>query len=115
MARAPLPDRISIGTFFVLRWDVDAERMFLWVDDAAHSSYDMGCHLSAVVDQLVLWGVPKLFAARAVDAAREFRAVQVIPTQDRVINLLPRTSQANPVAEQLAAMDELNLNTYVHP
>lgn len=115
MARAPLPDRIPLGTFFVLRWDHDAERMILQVDDEAHSSYDMGCDLPKVVFQLKLWGVPALFAERAVNTAREFRAVQVIPTQDRIINLIPRKTNSNPVAEQLAAMDDLNLNTYVHP
>lgn len=115
MARAPLPDRIPTGTFFVLRWDVDAERMLVQVDDEARSSYDLGCVLPRVVDQLALWGVPRLFATRAVDTAREFRAVQVIPTQDRIINLIPRTPNSNPVAEQLAAMDDLNPNTYVHP
>lgn len=111
MARAKLPVEIPL-TFFVLRWIPEIERYVIHLDDAKRSSHDLGHYAPQVVRQLTWWRLPKMLAERAVDAAHEFRAVQVIPRQDRVINLIPRGAQRDVVAEMLRQIEEQPNTTF---
>lgn len=118
MARAPIPTSIPLKTFFVLRWIPEVEEFVIHLDDATRTSHLLGGYSPQVVRQLTWWTLPKMLATRAVDAAREFRAVQVIPTQDRVINLIPRGAHRDVVAELLAQteaeMDLTKPNHFTH-
>lgn len=114
MPRAPLPTSVKLLPFFVLRWDADMEEMVLHLADASRTSYSMGSDLPQAARQLTLWGVKKIDAERAIDAAREFRAVQVILDQDRIIPLIPRAVPNNAVAQQFAEIEQQESTTYVH-
>jgi len=114
MARAPLPPSVPLNTFFVLQWLPDAEEFVIHLDDKQRSSYRLGSYGPQVVRQLTWWGLPKMLATRVVDAAHEFRAVQVIPTQDRVINLIPRGEQKDVVAELLRQAEIENTQPFIH-
>lgn len=93
MARAAIPENLLEGhEFFVLRFDVDAERLYIHIDDEDSSSYDLGDDLLAAAKMLERWGVDAQFADRAVHQAREFRIVQAIPSQHRVLNLFSRST-----------------------
>ena len=83
--RAPLPESLP-GRFFVLGYDRDRATYILVVDDADESSYNLGHDIPTIMQQFERWGL-KDIGNRAVDAAREFRLVQVIPKEDRVIRL----------------------------
>lgn len=92
MAKVPLPrDLLNGQTFFVLRWDDEREKMFIHIDDKDKSSYDLGGNLPQVVRQLTWWGIDDLYADRVVNQAKEFRAVQAIPAQNRILNLFDRS------------------------
>lgn len=113
MARAKLPAAIPL-TFFVLTWVPDAEHYIVHLDDASRSSHNLGEYSPQVVRQLVWWGVTPRLADRAVDAVREFRAVQVIPSKDRVINLFPRGKSKDVVADMLREIESQPANTFSH-
>lgn len=89
MAKAPLPEHIP-GAFFVLRWRRDIETFVVELDDATHSSYDLGADPMTVVGLLRLRGFQKKFREQAVDIAREFGAAQCIPAGERVLPLFRR-------------------------
>lgn len=114
MPRAPLPASVNLLPFFVLRWEPDMEEMLLHLADATRTSYALGGDLPQIARQLVLWGMKPLDASRAVDTAREFRAAQVIPNQDRIIPLIPRTVANNSVAQQFAEIEQQETTTYVN-
>ena len=88
MARAPLPDELP-GTFFVLEWDRARECFILHIDDEDGSSYNLGNVIETVMMRFRIWGLPRI-GNRAIDAAREFGVVQVLPEEDRIINLINR-------------------------
>ena len=113
MARAPLPPSIPIVTFFVLQWLPDAETFVIHLDDEKHSSHRMGGYSPQVARQLTWWGLPKMLAERVVDAAREFRTVQVIPKQSRIINLIPRGKPGDVVAEMLRQAESEPQNQFI--
>jgi hypothetical protein len=98
MSSAPLPDRLlDDQAFFVLCWEADAERMVLHIDDEDRSSYNLGGHPPDVLRLLIRWGLDEQLADRAIGQAREFSAVQVIPAQRRVINLIDRGPAARKI------------------
>lgn len=94
MARPPLPAALT-GAFFVLAYDRIRECLVLYLDDIDRSSYRLGTVAEAAF-QFKLWGQPE-FGLRAVDQAREFGMVQAIPSQNRIINLIPRNVKRSPV------------------
>lgn len=99
----------------MLVWEHEREEMVIFIDDEKHTSYSLGSYLPQVVRQLTWWGVRAQFADRAVNAAREFRKVQAIPSQDRVINLIDRSDPRKTlVAEQLSAIDSRSPTRYIH-
>lgn len=115
MARAALPNAIALLPFFVLRWDVDIEQMIVYVrgDDGDQASYELGDHLPSVSAQLCRWGLSDpIFVDRAVDSAKEFRAVQVIPDQKRIISLHRRDGQQKLVADMLNDAERPEGSTY---
>lgn len=87
--KAPLPSVLP-GEFFVLVWNRDAETFRIELDDAHHSSYDLGGDPQKVNDLLHLRGFEKAFREQAVDIAREFGMSQCIPSQRRVLPIIPR-------------------------
>lgn len=89
MPKAPLPS-ILPGAFFLLRWRRDIETFVVELDDETHSSYDLGPEPVRVAEELRRRGLPKQFREQAVDLAREFGAAQCIPSQERVLALIPR-------------------------
>lgn len=115
MARASLPSQVALLPFFVLRWDVDTEQMVIYVRDEKgdQASYELGDHLPTVSQQLTFWGLgDPLFVDRAVDSAKEFRAVQVIPEQARIISLHKRTADEKLVADMLTEAERPEGSTY---
>ena len=119
MARAALPEQLPLDPFFVLRWDPDVEDMSVIVDvrvdDSSDlQSYSLGDYLPGVSRALQFQGLDPLFADRAVDAAREFRAVQVIPRTSSVIPLIQRTLNHDPVIDMLAQQDQEQQTSYAH-
>lgn len=113
MARAKLPTSIPL-TFFVLRWLPENETYVLHVDDAKRTSYDMGGDALRLSRQLTAWGVPKMLADRAVDAAREFRAAQAVIRSNRVINLFPRGKTGDVVGQMFQQLDTQDQNTFTY-
>ena len=124
MARAKLPASIP-GTFFVLRYDKDRDVMSIWMN--ATDSHSIGEEVNqhtgeswfnptAGSHQLQRWGVEKFCANDAIDQALEFRSVQVIPAERRVINLLPRGSQVRDaqIVHAFAVHDEQPRNSYAY-
>lgn len=93
MSKAPLPSQIP-GDFFVLIWNRDAETFRIELDDAHHSSYDLGGNPAQVARLLYLRGFKKAFREHAVDIAREFGMAQCIPSQERVIAIISRRAPA---------------------
>lgn len=112
MARAKLPISPPMSPFFVLRWDVDTEDMVIHLSDEKRTSFSLGDYLPQVVRQLILWGIPKLLAEQCTDAAKEFRAVQVVPSDGRVINLIPRGNCGDTVAEQFKQIENVENQAY---
>lgn len=103
MARVARPSALQLDPFFVLRWDADMEQMVIYVEvDGKPESYELGDYMPGASRQLQLWGVDPFFADRAIDTAREFRAVQVIQSQDRIIPLHKREAAGRLVADALA-------------
>ena len=115
MARAKLPTAIP-GPFFVLRYDKEREVMSIWMSDTESHAIgeeitpdgDIRFNPTAASHQLQRWGVDKLVANDAVDQALEFRSVQVIPREKRVINLIRRGSSVRDelLAKAFAIHDE---------
>ena len=103
--RSPLPASLP-GDFFVLGYDRDRLTYILVADDADNSSYNLGREIPVIMQQFALWGLADL-GNRAVDAAREFRLVQVIPHEDRVIRLHnPDLSGAAQIAQRLQEQEQ---------
>ncbi len=115
MARARLPDAIP-GPFFVLRYDKEREVMSILMSETeSHAigevvTADGGLQFNptAASHQLQRWGVDKFVANDAIDQALEFRSVQVIPREKRVINLIRRGSNVRDdlLAQAFAIHDE---------
>lgn len=99
MPKAILPS-IFPGDFFLLRWRRDVETFVVELDDATHSSYDLGTDPLGVVEELRRRGFEKQFREQAVDMAREFGAAQCIPAQQRVLPIIPRRAPAPDVFAQ---------------
>ncbi|RKX65559.1 MAG: hypothetical protein DRP42_04545 [Tenericutes bacterium] len=91
MAKAPLPKFIP-GDFFVLTYTRGSGRYVLHLDDADGSSYNLGSNVDFILRQFELWGYEGI-ARDAIDRARTFRTVQVIPEQNRIINLFERPNE----------------------
>ena len=89
MPQAPLPKTLP-GEFFVLECSPDTGQFIIHVDDGDGTSYRLGDDIPRVQLQFRLWGVNQRFSDRCIDAAKEFRSAQCIPSQDRVINLIER-------------------------
>lgn len=103
--KAPLPKELP-GDWFVLGYDRDRDTHILVVDDEDGSSYNLGHDVQKVMRQFELWGL-KEFGNRAIDAAREFRLVQGIPSEDRVIRLAGHdTTPADLIARQLIEKEQ---------
>lgn len=100
MAKAKFPDYIP-GDFFVLVCEksqpgvlivgasVGRFRFTLIVDDDDQSTYDLGSNLSVIFRRFELWGLGEI-GREAIDRARNFGTVQVIPAQNRIINIFDR-------------------------
>ena len=86
--RPPLPDALP-GEFFVITWDKFAEKYILLVDDAEHSSYDLGKNMNLILRILRGWDVERI-GSRAIDMAKEFGVAQAILGTDRVVALYER-------------------------
>lgn len=89
MPQAPLPETLP-GDFFVLEYDRDLGRYLLHVDDADGKSFRLPGSVPRIQLQFRQWGLDKRLSDDVIDAAREFGAVQCIPAQRRVINLIDR-------------------------
>lgn len=112
MPKVRLPrDLLRDARFFVLRWDHEAECMYLHVDDEDRSSHVLGSDLPAAVRCLVFCGVKPEIADRSIGVAREFRLAQVI-SDGRVIPLLPRDERSrNPFSEEMTRREPRMLHT----
>lgn len=102
--RVPLPTTLP-GAFFVLGYDRDRDTFVLVVDDDDESSYNLGRDIPPIMQQFERWGLADI-GPRAIDAAREFRLVQVIPREDRIIRLTGHEDPVTHIARQLAAHEE---------
>lgn len=112
MARTPLPIDLPLEPFFVLKWDRDLETMILAVPAVPESSFDLGDALPQVSHELQLRGLLREFADRAVDSAREFGSVQAIPSQDRIINLFPRSKGEDVLSQLLTEAERQEGSSY---
>lgn len=101
--RAPLPKALP-GEFFVLAYDRDRSTFILAVDDADHSNYNLGGDVTTLMRHFRTWGLSDI-GTRAIDAAREFGAVQAIPAEDRVIRLERPSPTEDSVAARLQALE----------
>ena len=104
--QAALPKRLP-GDFFVLGYDRDRDTYILVTDDEDESSYNLGHDIQKVMRQFEQWGLKEI-GNRAIDAAREFRLVQAIPAEDRVIRLAGHNENEpmKHIARQLKAQEE---------
>ena len=101
----PLPESLP-GSFFVLGYDRDRDVYILVLDDEDESSFNLGSDVPVVMRRFEQWGL-KDIGNRAIDAAREFRLVQVIPHEGRVIRI-PQTDPdgAALIAKQLHEQEQ---------
>jgi hypothetical protein len=106
MARPPTPATLT-GDFFVLAWDRAGDHYVIYLDDADRSSYRLGAIQQARI-QFKVWGLSELGDC-AIDQAREFGTVQVVPSKNKIINLIPRNSKPKLVFQ------EETRSTYVNP
>ena len=98
MALAPLPYQLP-GKFFVLEYNKDAENFVIYTDDEDCSSYTLGGDLQAVRVRFRIW-IGQELGDKVIDTAKEFRLVQCIPAQNRIINLFNRESTADVFARE---------------
>jgi len=84
--KAPWPTSLIEHEFFVFVWDRDLGRFELLLDDAEHTSYNLGNDVQKIMAWLRQIGFYKL-GCDGIDLAREFGAAQVIPSQGRVLAL----------------------------
>lgn len=97
MAIAPLPAALP-GTFFVLAYFRDSGHFRMYLDDDVGSSYIVKLSPTDLSVRLQAYGIDKQTANDAVDRAVEFRSVQCIPSQKRVISLIRRTPERSVVS-----------------
>ena len=113
--KVPLPTVLP-GSFFVLERNRVSEKYTIHVDDSVGdeegSSYDLGRNIQAIMRQFRIWGFGAI-GDRAIDFAREFNAVQVIPESDRLIPLIERNPRPDLVSKQLAERGETENPGYV--
>lgn len=124
MATAPLPDLLPVRPFFVLRWSEDADTLLLEPTSMlfaapalGNDTLDLGDHLPDISRTLQMRGdIDQLFADRVVDTAKEFKAVQVIYDQQRIIPLFKRTADVPAISDALKFVEQqLDQSlTYVH-
>lgn len=95
MPRAPLPKSLP-GLFFVLEFDRLRGKFILHVDDEEENSYDLSGDVPMMMRQFELWGLGRL-GTLSIDIAKEFGAVQTIPTQARTIPLYDKAAFQKPV------------------
>ncbi len=107
MSRARLPTSIDVR-FFVLAFDREMQTMTIFLSETeSHRIGDVTAPGFTGADadllqfegaqasrQLQRWGVERYFADRCVDQAVEFRTVQCIPAEERVINLIQRDGRS---------------------
>lgn len=89
--RIAVPEKLP-GRFFVLLWDRDQEQFVLYLDNPERDSYKLGGNIPAISVIFKVRGIEAL-GNRAIDMAREFGKVQVIPDKDRVIPLFDRSAK----------------------
>lgn len=92
MAKAPVPTSIP-GEFFVLTYTRLTGRYVIYFDDVDQTSYDLGSDIEKVWRQFEFWGMEGL-GRNACDRARNFKMVQVIPEQGRIINIFKRANES---------------------
>ena len=113
--KVPLPTVLP-GEFFVLERNRFLGTYVIHVDDSVGdedgSSYDLGSNIQVIMRQFRIWG-HGLIGDRAIDFAREFNAVQVIPESDRLIPLIERNLHTNIVLDQLTERGEMENPGYV--
>lgn len=96
MSKATLPETLP-GRYYVLEWKAGfvgnspaiGKRFVLTIDDANHSSYNLGTDVQKVMMQFRIWGQYDL-GCKAIDIAKEFGACQVIPSQNRTLAIFDR-------------------------
>lgn len=81
--------------FFVLECTRESKQYRLHLDDEDGTSHIIGTKIPDVQRLFKRWGLDKRQTDDAIDAAREFGAVQCIPTQRRNINLFNRKPSAS--------------------
>jgi len=84
------------GPFYVLSYDKEGESFTLYIDDQNQSSYVLGA-LEPTLRYLSLFGGPN--ADLAIDCAKQFGTVQVIPAQRRVLPLFQRSPKVDVFAK----------------
>ncbi len=94
MSQSPLPYPIP-GEFFVLLFDRDVRSYTLFVDDAAHSSYNLGDDIQSIMAYFRMLGLIDL-GNSAIDLAREFGASQVVPSENRVFRVDSQPQRGTP-------------------
>lgn len=111
MPQAPLPETLP-GDFFVLEYNTDTEVFVLHLDDEDGSSFRFGtlATVPRMQTQFRLWGLDPKVTDRAIDAAKEFRSIQCVWSQDRVISLIDR----NPENPLVFKDGEEKRNAYAH-
>lgn len=114
MALAPLPADLKLDPFFVLRWNPDLETLLFASPHAADSTFDLGDRLPEAVRTLSLRGLHPQRAEYAIDCAREFGAVQVIPRTDRVLSLARSRNPEVNISEHLIKAERDEGGGYVH-
>ena len=85
MAVAPLPTTLP-GSFLVLEYDRESETFKLHTDDAEQRDYAMGSSVQDLMQRFNRWGLGEN-GLKAIDFAREFRAVQLVFDTGRIIPL----------------------------
>ena len=89
MARVKTPLKL-IGDYFVLDYWPESDTFQLLMDDGTTNTYDLGADLTQIRVMGKVWGVESYVFERALALAKNFRSVQVILEDGRVLPLLER-------------------------
>lgn len=87
---APIPE-VMPGRFFVLGYDRLLTSYSVVLDDEDKTSFRLGTQIQPIRLLFMRWLNNQRMVDDAIDRAREFLLVQVIPSQNRIRALFDRT------------------------
>jgi hypothetical protein len=85
------PDQLP-GRYLVMKYNRETEAFVIVLDDADHSSYNLGSAVGPITIRMEnVWRLAPFFVTRIMGMARTFKAVQAVFADQRIIALIERS------------------------